>query len=333
MLTIATAAPDAALQRFDVPGWLWVGFIVGVFVLLLLDLLVLHRDAHEISLREAAITSAGWITIGIGFAAVVAAVLGGEAASQYLTGYVIEKSLSVDNVFVWAVIFSYFSVPKAYQHRVLFWGVFGALVLRAVFIFAGVALLDRLDWLLFVFGAVLLVTAVRVYTHRAQDIHPERNPVLRLVRRLVPVSSEYDGQKLFTRENGRRLATPLFVVLVFVEVTDVIFAVDSVPAILAISRDPFVVFSSNALAILGLRALYFLLAGAQDRLTYLNRGLGVILFLVGVKMIISKWYHVSSLVSLAIITVVLIVTVWASLRATSDDTDIEHGNVEEGSQR
>ncbi len=316
-LAYATSAAERELRRFDVPAWLWIGFIVGVIVLLLIDLLVLHRDAHEISLREATISSAAWIALGVSFVAVVWAVLGGTAGSQYITGYVIEKSLSVDNVFVWAVIFSYFSVPNAYQHRVLFWGIFGALALRAIFIFAGVALLERLDWLLFVFGGLLIFTAFRVARHKPGDIHPERNPVLRLVRRVVPVSANYDGQKLFTRENGRRLATPLFVVLVLVEATDVVFAVDSVPAILAISRDPFVVWSSNALAILGLRALYFLLAGAQNRLVYLNRGLGAILFYVGVKMIIAEWFHIDAFVSLGIISVILTITVWASLRATS----------------
>ncbi|MCB0993552.1 MAG: TerC family protein [Acidimicrobiales bacterium] len=284
--------------------------------MLLVDLLVLHREAHEISVREAALTSAVWISIGVAFSLVVWGVLGGQAAGQYLTGYVIEKSLSVDNVFVWAVIFSYFSVPRAYQHRVLFWGIFGALALRAIFVFTGVALLERLEWLLFVFGGLLIVTAIRVATHDAGEIHPERNPVLKLVRRVIPVTAHYDGQKLFTRIDRRRLATPLFVVLVLIEATDVVFAVDSVPAILAISRDPFVVFSSNALAILGLRALYFLLAGVQDRLVHLNKGLGIILAYVGVKMIVSHWYHIPTLISLGVIAGVLTITVVVSLRST-----------------
>jgi tellurite resistance protein TerC len=313
------AAEGSNLVRFDVPPALWIGFLIALVAMLLVDLLVLHRDAHEISMREATISSAAWIAIGVGFTAVVWWALGGQAATQYITGYVIEKSLSVDNVFVWAVIFSYFSVPGRFQHRVLFWGIFGALVLRAIFIFAGVALLERLEWLLFVFGGLLLLTAVRVATHDAEEIHPERNPVLKLVRRLVPVTADFDGQRLFTRENGRRIATPLFVVLVLIEATDVVFAVDSVPAILAVSRDPFVVFSSNALAILGLRALYFVLEGARGRLVYLNRGLGVILFYVGVKMIISHWYHINTLVSLAVIAVVLTVTVVYSLRATREE--------------
>jgi tellurite resistance protein TerC len=313
---VGAAESSTPLVRFDVPGWLWITFLIGIAVMLLVDLLVLHRDAHEISLREAAITSTVWIALGVAFVGVVWAVLGGQAGAQYITGYVIEKSLSVDNVFVWAVIFGYFSVPGRYQHRVLFWGIFGALVLRAIFIFAGVALLERLSWLLFVFGGLLLFTAVRVAMHSAEDIHPERNPILKLVRRLVPVTADYDGQRLFTKHDGRRMATPLFVVLVLIEATDVVFAVDSVPAILAVSRDPFVVFSSNAMAILGLRALYFLLEGARDRLVFLNRGLGVILFYVGVKMIISEWYHIPTAVSLGVITVALAITVYTSLRAT-----------------
>ena len=314
---LAAASASSTLQSYDVPLWAWGAFLGAIAVMLLLDLFVLHRDAHEISTREAIVTSTIWIAIGLGFSLVVWWGLGSAAATQYLTGYVIEKSLSVDNVFVWAVIFSYFSVPRAYQHRVLFWGIFGALVLRAVFVFAGVALLEAFDWVLYVFGAFLIITAVRVARHSGGEIHPERNPVLRLVRRIVPVSSEYHGQKMFVREAGRRLATPLFIVLVLIEATDVVFAVDSVPAILAVSRDQFIVFSSNALAILGLRALYFLLSAAADRLVYLNVGLGVILFYVGVKMLISEWYHVPTLLSLGFIAVVLTITVLVSLRASS----------------
>jgi tellurite resistance protein TerC len=230
---------------------------------------------------------------------------------------VIEESLSVDNVFVWAVIFNYFAVPSRYQHRVLFWGIFGALVLRLVFILTGVALLERLTWLLFVLGGILILTAWRVATHDADEIDPGRNPVLRLLRRFVPVTADYHGQKLFAREKARLLATPLFVTLVLIEATDVVFAIDSVPAILAISRDPFVVFSSNAMAILGLRTLYFLLAGAKDRLVYLNKGLGVILFYVGCKMIVSHWYHAPTLLSLGVIAAVLAITVVISLRASA----------------
>jgi len=315
---VASARPDD--QRFHVPGWLWVAFIAGVVVMLLVDLLVLNREAHEVSVREAAITSAIWIAIGLSFSLVLWGVLdhGGTAAARYLTGYIVEKSLSVDNVFVWAVVFGYFGVPSKYQHRVLFWGIFGALVMRAVFIFAGAALLDSLDWMMYVFGAILLYTAVKVFRDEEdEELDLERNAVLKALRRFVPVSQHYDGQKLFSRSDAARLvATPLFVVLVMIEITDVIFAVDSVPAILSISSDRFILFSSNALAILGLRALYFLLEAVRERLVYLPKGLGVILFYVGVKMIVAEWVHVDPFVSLAVILVMLTVTVVASLRAT-----------------
>jgi len=309
------AIPGADL---DVAPWMWVAFLGIIVAALVIDLL-LHRNDHEIEFREALITSVIWISVGVAFSLVIWWWLGGGAAGQYLTGYVIEKSLSVDNVFVWAVIFSYFAVPKMYQHRVLFWGVFGALVLRAVFIFAGVALLDAFSWMLYVFGAFLVVTAFRVARHDNSEIHPEKNPVLRIMRRLVPVSSDYHGQKFWVRVDARRFATPLLVVLVMVEATDVVFAVDSIPAILAVTRSEFIVFTSNAFAILGLRALYFLLAGAAGKLRYLNVGLGVILGYVGIKMIISDLYHVPTLLSLGVIVVVLTVTVVASLRAEQRD--------------
>lgn len=318
MIGVVASAAGDELQSFDVSAWLWISFFVGVVALLLIDLLVLNRNAHEINLTEAAITSAVWISIGLGFTFVVWAELGGDAANQYLAGFVIEKSLSVDNVFVWAVIFSYFSIPGRYQHRVLFWGIFGAIVLRAGFVFAGVALIETFSWVLYVFGAILVVTAVRIGFGDDHEIHPENNPVLKLVRRVIPVTSHFDGQKLFTRVDRHRLATPLFVVLVLIEASDVIFAVDSVPAILAVSRDPFVVLSSNILAILGLRALYFLLAGVRDRLIHIDKGLGAILLFVGIKMLISEWYHIPTLLSLGVIFVILTVTVVASVVATRE---------------
>lgn len=313
---LVSAQPAA--EQFNVPAWLWVAFIVGVTVMLLLDLLVLNRNAHEISMREAAITSAVWITIGLSFSLVLWGVLdnGGTAAARYLTGYIVEKSLSVDNVFVWAVVFNYFAVPSKYQHRVLFWGIFGALVMRAVFIFAGAALLESLDWMMYVFGAILLVTAIKVFRDVDAEIEPEKNPVLKLVRKFLPVTEHYVGQKLFVRQNATLLATPLFVVLIMIEVTDVVFAVDSVPAILSISEDRFILFSSNALAILGLRALYFLLEAVHHRLVYLPKGLGVILFYVAAKMLIHEWVEIDPFVSLAVIAVLLTITVWASLRKT-----------------
>jgi tellurite resistance protein TerC len=297
----------------------WVGLLTLIVVLLLVDLLVLHREAHEISTKEAAVESAAWISVGLGFFVFVHVAYGSAAGSEYLAGYLIEKSLSVDNVFVWAIIFSYFAVPRRYQHRVLFWGIFGALVLRATFIFAGVALITRFEWLLFIFGGFLVFTAVRLVTRDDETVHPERSPVLRVVRRIVPSSTEYDGQRLFTRIDGRRLATPLFAVLVLIEATDVVFAVDSVPAVLAVSHEPFIVFSSNAFAILGLRSLYFLLADLHGRFAYLDEGLAVILAFVGVKMILARWVHIPTGVSLAVIAVVLVTAILASMIAARRD--------------
>ncbi|MFN2505082.1 MAG: TerC family protein [Acidimicrobiales bacterium] len=314
-MTVVAAAGPADFVSLDVPLWAWAALVAAITVLLLADLLIVHRRPHAVSLREAAIESAVWISLGLSFSAVVAWAFGGGAAGEYLAGYLIEKSLSVDNVFVWAVIFGYFAVPAKYQFRVLFWGIFGALVLRAIFIFAGVTLIETFDWILYVFGAFLLFTAVRIARHSGSEVHPEANPVLRVVRRIIPSTTEYDGQRLFTRRSGRRLATPLLAVLVLVETTDVVFAVDSIPAILAVSREPFIVFASNAFAILGLRALYFLLAGMADRFRYLNYGLAVILGFVGVKMLIVEWYHLPTWLSLVVIASVLTVTVWASLRA------------------
>jgi tellurite resistance protein TerC len=303
----------------DVPGGAWLALVAAIVVLLIADLLLVHRKPHDIGFREAAKESAVWIALGLGFAGVLAWSAGGAAAGEYLSGYLIEKSLSIDNVFVWAVIFGYFGVPARYQFRVLFWGIFGALVLRGVFIFAGVALLDAFDWILYVFGAFLLYTAVKIGRHGGTEVHPEQNPALRLMRRVVPSTSEYDGQKLFSRRTGRLLATPLFAVLVLIESTDVVFAVDSIPAILAVSQEPFIVFASNAFAILGLRALYFCLAGMADRFRYLNRGLGVVLGFVGVKMLLLDVVHLPTAVSLGVIAAVLTVTVIASLRAERRD--------------
>ena len=319
MITVLAAESTSKIPGADIHAdpWLWGVFGGIVALLLILDLVVFHREARNISPREAAWSTAFWVSIGLGFCLLVWGALGSSAAAQYLAGYMIEYSLSVDNVFVWAVIFTYFAVPAHYRHRTLFWGIFGAIVLRATFIFAGVALLEAVDWIIYVFGAFLLITAVRIARHKEGEVHPEKNPVLRLVRRVVPSTSEYRGQKFFVRENGRRLATPLFAVLVLVEATDVVFAVDSIPAILAISRSQFIVLSSNAFAILGLRSLYFLLGSMADRFIYLNQGLGVILAFVGVKMLLADVYHMPTWLSLGVIAVVLAVTVVASLRATA----------------
>jgi tellurite resistance protein TerC len=311
----AAADAEAKFAEINVPLWGWAALLAGISALLIGDLLIVHRRPHAVSFREAAIESSVWITIGVAFTGVMALWFGGEAAGEYITGYLIEKSLSIDNVFVWAVLFSYFAVPKEYQFRVLFWGIFGALVMRAIFIFAGVALIERFDWVLYVFGVFLIITAVRIARHSETEVHPDKNPVLKLMQRVLPSTTEYDGQKMFTMRNGKRLATPLFIVLVLVETTDVVFAVDSVPAILAVSREPFIVFASNAFAIMGLRALYFLLAGMAGRFRYLNIGLGFILAFVGVKMLVVEWYHPPQWLSLGVIAVALTVAIVASLRA------------------
>ncbi len=321
-MTGILAAGTAGAGEFvevDVPPWAWIALVSGIVVLLVADLILVHRTPHEVTFKAAAVESAVWITIGVSFTAVLAWWLGGAAAGEYLSGYLIEKSLSIDNVFVWAVIFSYFGVPPRYQFRVLFWGIFGALVLRAIFIFAGVALIETFDWILYVFGAFLLFTAVKIARHSGVEVHPERNPVLRVVRRVVPSTPDYDGQKLFTRKSGTLLATPMFAVLILIETTDVVFAVDSIPAILAVSREPFIVFASNAFAILGLRALYFCLAGMADRFRYLNQGLGVVLGFVGIKMLLLEVVHLPTFASLAVIAVVLTITIVASLRADRRD--------------
>ncbi|MEX2133294.1 MAG: TerC family protein [Acidimicrobiia bacterium] len=320
---LATESAQGNFASFDVPGWVWAALVGGIAILLFADLLIVHRKPHAISMKEATIESAVWITIGLSFALVILSWQGAPAAGEYLAGYLIEKSLSVDNVFVWAVILNYFAVPAAYQYRVLFWGIFGALVLRAIFIFAGVALIENFDWILYVFGAFLIFTAFRIARHDNEGIHPEDNPVLKVFRRLIPSTTEYDGQKMFTRRSGRLLATPLFAVLVLIESTDVVFAIDSVPAILAVSREPFIVFSSNAFAILGLRALYFVLAGMAGRFRYLNMGLGLILGFVGIKMLIAEWYHVPTAASLAVIAIILTVTIGLSLRAEKRDASLD----------
>jgi tellurite resistance protein TerC len=314
MYLLAEGSGRENFVSLDVPLWAWVALIAFILALLLVDLLVVNREAHEIKTREAAIASVIWITIGVAFTFVIWWAFGSAAAGEYTAAYLIEKSLSVDNVFVWALIFSYFAVPKMYQHRVLFWGIFGALVLRAVFIFAGVALIERFEFVLYVFGAFLIVTAFRLLFRHEEEIHPERNIFLRIVRKVMPTTNHLDGQKMFTRINAKRFATPLFAVLVLVEATDVVFAVDSVPAVLAVSREQFIVFASNAFAILGLRALYFLLADLHGRFEYLQQGLAVILAFVGVKMLITNWYHIETWVSLCVIGLVLTVSILASLR-------------------
>lgn len=296
--------------------WIWAAFVGLIIAFLVLDLFVFHRQAHAVSLREAAAWSAVWVALGLTFGAVVWLWQGPEAAGEYLAGYLIEKSLSIDNLFVFALLFSAFALPAAYQHRVLFWGVVGALVFRAVFIAAGAALLERFSWTIYVFGALLVLTGLRMARRQEAAVHPERSPVLRLARRFIPLVADYRGQRFFVREGGRLVATPLLAVLIAVETSDLIFAVDSIPAIFAVTSDPFLVFTSNAFAILGLRALYFLLAGLLTRFVYLKLGLAAILVFVGAKMLASDVYHLPIWVSLAVIAATLGISIVASLAAT-----------------
>lgn len=298
----------------DVAGWHWPMLVGIIAALLLVDILVVHRNAHEVHTREAAIESAVWISFGLIFALFVLWEFGGPAASEYMGGYLIEKSLSVDNVFVWAVLFAHFKVPKMYQHRVLFWGIFGALAMRLGFIFAGVAIINTFKVTLILFGLFLLYSGIKLLQTHDEGFDPSQSRAMRIFHRFVPSTDELDGQKMFTVKNGKRLATPLLAVLVLVEITDVIFAIDSVPAVLAVTNETYIAFASNAFAILGLRALYFLLADMRDRFRYLQTGLGVILAFVGIKMTISYWWHMPIAISLSIIALVLAVSIFASLR-------------------
>jgi tellurite resistance protein TerC len=292
---------------------LWAGFTAFVLLMLALDLGVFHRKAHAVSIREATIWSAVWVTLAMIFNAGLYYFRGPEPAVQFFTGYLIEKSLSVDNIFVFALIFGYFAVPAIEQHRVLFWGVLGALVMRAAFILAGSALIAQFHWILYIFGIFLIVTGVRMALHREMEIHPENNPLLKLVRRFIPVTPVYRGHHFFVREAGRWLATPLFLVLVMLESTDLVFAVDSIPAIFAVTEDPFIVYTSNIFAILGLRSLYFLLAGVMDKFVYLKLGLSAVLVFVGVKMTVADLYKIPGLVSLGVIAALLTASIVASL--------------------
>jgi tellurite resistance protein TerC len=297
----------------DVPAGAWAGLIAAILALLAIDLFR-HRHAHAPTPREAAIESGVWVVCGLVFGAVVAVAFGAAAFGEYISGYLIEKSLSVDNVFVWSMIFATMAIPVEYQHRVLFWGIFGALALRAVFIFLGTALIARFWWVLLVFGVFLLITGVKILRHRVDEGRRETTRGLGMLRRVVPVTDELHGQRFFTRIDGRLAATPLLAALLVVELTDVVFAVDSVPAILAVSNEPFLVFASNAFAILGLRAMYFLLANAKARFHYLSHALGAILIFVGLKMTVSHWLHLNTYISLAIIVVILAAAIILSLR-------------------
>ena len=295
-------------------SWLWIGFNLFVLAMLALDLGVFHRKAHAVSLRESLTWTAVWVAVAMVFNLGVWHYAGPQKALEFLTGYLIEKSLSVDNVFVFALLFSYFAVPQASQHKVLFWGILGALAMRAVMIVAGAALIREFTWIIYVFGAFLVVTGVKMVLKRDEEIHPERNPVVRWFKRYVPMTPGYRGDRFVVREGGRRMATPLLLVLLVVEVSDVIFAVDSIPAIFAVTGDPFIVYTSNVFAILGLRSLYFALAGVMDKFHLLKVGLGIVLSFVGVKMILAHTpWKIDTLVALLVVVLVLAGSVVASL--------------------
>jgi tellurite resistance protein TerC len=292
---------------------LWGLFLAGVLFVLALDLGVFHREEHVISTREAAIWTGVWIALSLLFNLWVYLEFGPKPGLEFLTGYVIEKALSVDNIFVFILIFAYFGVPAKYQHRVLFWGIFGALLMRGVFIGLGAALVSRFAWVLYLFGAFLVITGIKIMVQRETEVHPEKNPLVNLFRRFVPITNGYHGKSFFTRENGRLMATPLLLVLVVVEATDVVFAVDSIPAIFGITHDPFIVFTSNVGAILGLRAMYFLLAGMMNKFVYLKFGLGLVLAFIGLKMLIADLFHLPVQLSLGVVVAILGAAVAASL--------------------
>ena len=294
--------------------WLWIGFNVFVLAMLALDLGVFHRKAHVVSFKESITWTVVWVTLALLFNGGVWHFYGSQKAIEFLTGYLIEKSLSVDNVFVFALLFSYFAVPAKYQHKVLFWGILGALIMRAIMIFLGAALIAKFTWIIYVFGGFLVLTGIKMVVKREEEIHPERNPVVKWFKKLMPVTSDYRGDKFFVRESGVRAATPLFVVLLLVEVSDLIFAVDSIPAIFAVTADPFIVYTSNVFAILGLRSLYFALAGVMDKFHYLKIGLGVVLAFVGVKMLLAHTaWKIPTLLALGVVVLILAASVVVSL--------------------
>ncbi len=292
----------------------WTFFILFVLGMLVLDLKVFHRDNHEIKVKEALWWSAFWIALALLFNVGVYYFRGHDVALKFLTGYLLEKSLSVDNLFVFLLIFNYFKVPARYQHKVLFWGIVGALMMRAIFIVCGVALLRRFEWVMYVFGAILVFSGWKLVTEEEKEVQPEKNVILRAFKKLMPVTQDYRAEKFFVKEAGKWIATPLFVVLLVVESTDVIFAVDSIPAILAISLDTFIVFTSNVFAILGLRALYFALCGMMDKFHLMHYGLGGILFFIGIKMVIHHFIDVPIIFTLSFIAIVLTASIVASVK-------------------
>ena len=309
------------LAAAQISPWHWAGFIGCVLVFLALDLGVFHRSAHEVKFKEALAWTGIWVALAMLFGLVIAPAMvpqwNIEKTVEFVTGYVIELSLSMDNVFVIAVIFAHFAVPGRYQHRVLFWGILGALIMRGLMIWLGVELIQRFDWVLIVLGAFLVISGLKMVVTRDQEPQPERNPAVRLTRKFFPVSSAFDGQKFLTTLNGRTALTPLALVLVLVETTDLIFALDSIPAIFAVTTDPFIVFTSNVFAILGLRSLYFVLAGAIQYFRYLKIGLSVVLVFIGVKMIVVKFVHIPTPLSLGVVVLIIGGSILASVVTTN----------------
>ncbi|MFH0909167.1 MAG: TerC family protein [bacterium] len=293
--------------------WFWIAFNAAVLVILAVDLGVFHRKAHAVTMKEAGAWTAAFVSLSMLFAAIIWRLKGPAKGMEFLTGYLIEYSLSADNIFVFVLLFRFFAVPAAFQHRVLFWGILAAVLLRGMMIGLGVAIIQRFEWIIYVFGAFLVFTGIKILMHRSTEMHPERNPAIRLFQRILPVTKEYHGARFTVRRDGRLFFTPLFIVLLGVEFTDVIFAVDSIPAIFGITLDPFIVYTSNICAILGLRSLYFLLAGIMDLFIHLQTGLAIILSFVGVKMLLKDVCHVSTAASLGFIVLVLGVSITVSL--------------------
>lgn len=289
----------------EINRYFWIGFNVFVLLMLALDLRVFNRKAHVVSVKEALIWSGVWIALALIFNSLIFYWFGESKAIEFLTGYVIEKSLSVDNIFVFVLIFSYFRIPPEFQHKVLFWGILGALVMRLIFIFAGVALIEKFHWMIYIFGVFLIYTGYRMFTKRNEDLDPEKNPVIRFFRRIMHVTDQLEGDRFFVKQNGKTHATPLFMVLILIETTDVVFAVDSIPAILAITHDEFIVYTSNVFAILGLRSLYFALAHLIERFIYLSYGLAIVLTFVGFKMVMVDFFKIPTFISLLFIALVM----------------------------
>lgn len=303
--------------------FLWIAFNIFVLIMLAVDLGIFNRQAHRISIKESLIWTGVWVALAMVFGAGVYYFMGKSSALDFYTGYLIEKSLSVDNIFVFLLIFNYFKVSAMFQHKVLFWGILGALVMRFIFIYAGVALINEFHWIIYVFGAFLIYTGIKLAFEKDKEVHPENNPVLLLLRKVVPVSRMYYGSNFIFKKMGKWMVTPLFVVLIVIETTDLMFALDSIPAILAISHDPFIVYSSNVFAILGLRALYFAISGIMQLFHYLHYGLALILSFVGVKMLVSEFYHIPTHYALIFIGLTLTVSVVTSLIWPKEEEESE----------